>query len=372
MKIETIAAQAGHGVDPATGAVAPPIHMSTTFQRDPDGSYPRGYVYARTDNPNRHALEQCMVRLEGGAAAAAFSSGAAAAAAVFQSLSPADHVLAPSDCYHGTSRLLREVFQPWGLEVTFADLTDIDELKQAIKPNTKLIWVETPSNPLLKITDIAGVSSIAHEIGALCVCDNTWATPVLQRPLESDAGIVVHSTTKYLGGHSDVLGGAVVAGEGSKAFQRIREIQGEYGAVPSAFDCWLVLRGIRTLHLRMRAHCDNAGKIARYLSGHPHVEAVHYPGLPAHPGHAIATEQMNGYGGMLSFQVSGGPEQAMQTAARLKLFTRATSLGGTESLIEHRASIEGPGTTAPDNLLRMSVGIENADDLLKDLSQALG
>ena len=371
MKIETIAAQAGHGVDPATGAVAPPIHMSTTFQRDPDGSYPRGYVYARTDNPNRRALEQCMVRLEGGAAAAAFSSGAAAAAAVFQSLSPADHVLAPSDCYHGTSRLLREVFQPWGLEVTFADLTDIDELKQAIRPNTKLLWVETPSNPLLKITDIAGVSSIAHEIGALCVCDNTWATPVLQRPLESDADIVVHSTTKYLGGHSDVMGGVVVARTEDDFFGRVRNVQANYGAVPSPFDCWLVVRGIRTLHLRMRAHSENALELAQFLNQHPRVQAVHYPGLAAEAGLDLAQRQMSAYGGMLSFEVKGAREQAMAVVAKVGLFTRATSLGGTESLIEHRASVEGPESATPDNLLRVSVGLENVGDLIEDLAQAL-
>ena len=369
---ETIAARASHHVDPTTGAIGAPIQPSTTFERDADGGYSRGHVYARIGNPNREQLEGVLASLEGGDACAAFSSGSAATAAVFQSLSAGDHVVVPADCYHGTANLLRDVFARWGLDATFVDATEPEEVRAAIKSNTKLVWVETPSNPMLKITDIAATAAIAHEAGALCVCDNTWATHILQRPLDLGADLVVHSTTKYLGGHSDVLGGAVVAGEGSKAFQRIREIQGEYGAVPSAFDCWLVLRGIRTLHLRMRAHCDNAGKIARYLSGHPHVEAVHYPGLPAHPGHAIATRQMNGYGGMLSFQVSGGPEQAMQTAARLKLFTRATSLGGTESLIEHRASIEGPGTTTPDNLLRMSVGIENVDDLLEDLSQALG
>ncbi len=371
MRIETIAAQAGHGVDPATGAVAPPIHLSTTFERDPDGSYPRGYGYARNDNPNRQALEQCMIRLEGGAAAAAFSSGSAATAAVFQSLSPADHVVAPSDCYHGTSRLLREVFQPWGLEVTFADLTDSDQVKQALRPNTRLLWVETPSNPLLKITDIAQVSSIAHEIGALCVCDNTWATPVLQRPFDSNADLVVHATTKYLGGHSDVMGGVVVARNEDDFFRRVRNVQATYGAVPSPFDCWLVVRGIRTLHLRMRAHSENALEVAQFLSRHPRVEAVHYPGLVENAGREPALRQMSAFGGMLSFQVKGGREQAMAVASKVSLFTRATSLGGTESLIEHRASVEGPESATPENLLRVSVGLENAGDLIEDLAQAL-
>ena len=371
MKIETIAARAGHGVDPATGAITPPIHLSTTFQRDPDGRYPHGYVYARNDNPNRQALEQCMVQLEGGAVAAAFSSGSAATAAVFQSLSPADHVVAPSDCYYGTSRLLREIFQPWGLEITFADMTDIDQVKQALMPNTRLIWVEIPSNPLLKITDIAQVASIAHEIGALCVCDNTWATPVLQRPLDSNADLVVHSTTKYLGGHSDVMGGVVVARTEDDFFGRVRNLQVTYGAVPSPLDCWLVVRGIRTLHLRMRAHSENALAVARFLSRHPRVKEVHYPGLLENAGRKQARRQMSAFGGMLSFQVEGGREQAMAVAAKVGLFTRATSLGGTESLIEHRASVEGPESATPDNLLRLSVGLENANDLIEDLAQAL-
>ena len=312
-----------------------------------------------------------MARLEGGAAAAAFSSGSAATAAVFQSLSTADHVVAPSDCYHGTSRLLREVFQPWGLEVTFADLTDIDQVKQALKPNTRLLWVETPSNPLLKITDIAGIASVAHEIGALCVCDNTWATPVLQRPFDSHADLVVHSTTKYLGGHSDVMGGVVVARTEDDFIRKVRNVQATYGAVPSPFDCWLVVRGIRTLPVRMRAHSENALEVAQFLSGHPLVQAVHYPGLAENCGGEAARRQMSAFGGMLSFQVKGGREQAMAVAAKVKLFTRATSLGGTESLIEHRASVEGPETATPDNLLRVSVGLENAGDLIEDLDQAL-
>lgn len=378
MNPETIAARASHHVDPATGAILAGIQPSTTFERDADGSYPTGNVYSRIGNPTRQQLEDVLASLEGGDVCAAFSSGSAATAAVFQSLSAGDHVIVPADCYHGTANLLRDIFARWNLESTFVDATDPDEVKQAIKSNTKLVWVETPSNPMLKISDISAIADIAHKAGATCVCDNTWATPLLQRPLDLGADLVVHSTTKYLGGHSDVLGGAVIAQNSlsnnrtGTAFNLIKEIQGTYGAVPSAFDCWLLLRGIRTLHLRMRAHCENAGQIARFLSDHPKVEAVHYPGLPSHPGHAIAAKQMKDFGGMLSLQISGGSDEAMRVAGDLKLFTRATSLGGTESLIEHRASIEGPDTATPDNLLRMSVGIEHVDDLLEDLSQALG
>jgi cystathionine gamma-synthase len=244
-------------------------------------------------------------------------------------------------------------------------------VKQAIQPNTRLIWVETPSNPLLKITDIAQVSNIAHDAGALCVCDNTWASPMLQRPFELGADLVMHSTTKYLGGHSDVLGGSVVSKADDDFFKRVRAVQTTYGAVASPFDCWLILRGIRTLHLRMLAHSGNAMKIARFLSDHPRVEAVHYPGLEGHEGYGVAARQMSAFGGMLSFQVRGGRAEAMGVAARVRVFTRATSLGGTESLIEHRASIEGPNTKTPDNLLRVSVGLENAADLIEDLAQAL-
>ena len=376
MNPETIAAQAAHQADPATGAVAPPIYLSTTFERDPDGEYSRGFVYSRSDNPNRRSLEHLLSLLEGGesgdAVAAAFASGSAATATVFQALAPGDHVIAPDDCYHGTARLLREVFAPWGLQTSFVDMTDAGKVRRAVQPNTRLIWVETPSNPLLKITDIAEMSSIAQSAGALCACDNTWASPMLQRPLSLGADLVVHSTTKYLGGHEDVTGGAVVGKADTDFFQRVRLIQNVYGAVPSPFDCWLTLRGIRTLHVRMPAHCANAGRIARFLHDHPNVAAVHYPGLPDHPGHATAAGQMTDFGGMLSFQVAGGRDAAMQVAANVRLFVRATSLGGTQSLIEHRASIEGPDSTTPDDLLRVSVGLENADDLIADLAQALG
>lgn len=375
MQFETIAAQAAHQIDQATGAVAPPIYLSTTFERDPDGEYSRGFVYSRVDNPNRRALEQCLALLEGGeagnAVAAAFGSGSAATAAVFQALAPGDHVIAPDDCYHGTAKMLREVFAPWGLQTNFVDMTDEDAVLQAVQPNTRLVWVETPSNPLLKITDIARMADIAKSTGAMCACDNTWASPMLQRPFELGADLLVHSTTKYLSGHEDVTGGAVVSAKDTDFFQRIRLIQNLCGAIPSPFDCWLTLRGVRTLPARMPVHSANAGRVARFLQDHPKVSAVHYPGLADHPGHDTAARQMSDFGGMLSFQVSGGRDAAMGVAARVRLFVRATSLGGTQSLIEHRASIEGPDSPTPDDLLRVSVGLENADDLIADLAQAL-
>jgi cystathionine gamma-synthase len=371
MKIETRAVHAGHRIDPATGAVVPPIHLSTTFERQADGSYPQGYNYIRDNNPNRKALEECLCEIEGGVAAAAFSSGSAATMSILQALSPGSHVIAPLDAYSGTTSLLRELFIPWNLSVTFVDMTNPAAVEQAIQPNTKLIWVETPSNPMLKITDIGKVADMAHQVNALCVCDNTWATPMGQNPFKYDADLVVHSTTKYLGGHSDVMGGVAITKVEDEFFQRIRKIQTTGGAIASPFDCWLVLRGIQTLPYRMRAHTENALKVATFLSEHPQVEAVHYPGLPQHPGYEMAKQQMQLFGGMLSFQLKGGQEKAFAVAAKVKIFTRATSLGGVESLIEHRASIEGKGTKTPENLLRVSVGLEHPDDLIDDLAQAL-
>ena len=372
MKIETLAVHSGNRVDPATGAVTLHIHLTTTFERGEDGGYPQGYIYARNSNPNRAMLEECLAALEGGADAAAFASGSAARMAVFQSLSPGDHVLAPNDVYHGTARILNEIFAPWGLETTFLDMTAPAQIERAIRPATRLLWIETPSNPLLKVTDIQRAAEIARGAGAECVCDNTWATPALQRPLELGAGLVVHSTTKYLGGHSDVTGGAVVGAAENELFPKVKRIQVSGGAVPSPFDCWLVLRGIRTLPYRMRAHSENGAKVAAFLSRHSGVDEVHYPGLDEHPGHQIAARQMEMFGGMISVQVKGGREEAMAVAAKVELFTRATSLGGTESFIEHRASIEGPGSQTPENLLRLSIGLENADDLIEDLDRALG
>jgi cystathionine gamma-synthase len=370
MKIETLAVHAGHGIDPATGAVAAPIYLSTTFERDIEGTYSRGFMYTRNNNPNREALERGISALEGGAVAAAFGSGTGATMSILQALAPGDHLLAHVDAYYGTSRLIREIFLRWGLEADFVDMSDLAAVKKALRSNTKLAWAETPSNPLLKIVDLAAVAEVVHDGGALFVCDNTWA-PVLQRPFDLGADLILHSTTKYFGGHCDVLGGSVVAKTENDFFQRIRSIQYEGGAVPSPFDCWLILRGVRTLPWRMRAHSENAMKVANFLARHSKVGRVHYPGLQSHPGHKIAARQMSSFGGMLSFEVKDGSDAAMSVAAKTKIFIRATSLGGVESLIEHRASIEGPVTTSPEGLLRLSIGLENPDDLIEDLDQAL-
>ena len=372
MRIETLAVRAGHAVDPSTGAVTPPIHLSTTFEREPDGSYRQGYLYSRMSNPGRQSLETALAALEGGAAAIAFASGMAATHAVFQSLAPGDHVLLPADAYYSTLRLARELFGPWGLESDACDMADLSAVKRLLRPTTKVVWIETPSNPLLRVVDIAALASCAHDVGARCVVDNTWATPLLQRPFALGADVVMHSTTKYLGGHSDLIGGALVVRDDDAYVARLRTIQSLGGAVPSPFDCWLLMRGIRSLPWRMRGHCENARTVARYLADHAAIEAVHYPGLPSHPGHEIAARQMSDFGGMLSIQVRGGEQAALDLTNRLKLFTRATSLGGPESLIEHRASVEGPTTISPRNLLRVSVGLEHADDLIEDLDRALG
>ena len=369
-RIETLAVHAGHAIDPATGAVSLPIHLSTTFERDAEGGYPHGYVYARSANPTRHALEIGLAALEDGEEAAAFGSGLAAASAILQALTPGDHVIAPTNVYHGITKLLRDVFVRWGLEVSFVDMTKIDDVNKAIQSRTKLLWTETPSNPQLKITDIARIAEAAHAVGAICVCDNTWA-PVVQRPLELGADFVLHSTTKYLGGHSDVTGGVMIWKTESVISKRVREIQIAGGAVPSPFDCWLVHRGMQTLPLRMRAHSDSAFKIANWLSTHPRVEAVHYPGLASHTGHEIAARQMSAFSGMLSFEVKGGREAALGVTAKTEVFIRATSLGGVESLIEHRASITGEDPRTPQGLLRLSIGLEHPDDLIEDLAQAL-
>ena len=371
MHLETIAVHAGHEVDALSGAVTPPIHLSTTFERSPDGSYRAGYIYTRSGNPNRTSLERCLAELEGGASAACFASGSGATLALFQALAPGAHVVAPNDAYYGTSKLLTDVFARWGLRTTFVDMTDLADVERAMESSTRLVWIETPSNPLLKVVDIRAVTEIAQSRDALSIVDNTWATPVLQRPLEIGADVVMHSTTKYLSGHSDVLGGALVFRTDDEFAQRVRTVQTAGGVVPSPFDCWLTLRGIRTLPWRMRAHSANALALAKCLSTHPGIERVHYPGLSAHEAHDVAKRQMSEFGGMLAVQVRGGRPEAMGVASRLRLFTQATSLGGTESLIEHRASVEGPTTRAPENLLRVSVGLEHVDDLVDDFSRAL-
>jgi cystathionine gamma-synthase len=371
MRLETRAVHAGTTIDPATGAVTPPIQLSVTFERDADGGYPRGFLYGRNGNPNREELERCLADLEGGEEAAAFASGTGAIMAVVQALAPGDHLIAPSDIYQGSARLLRELIMPWGLDVSFVDMTDAGVVARALRPRTRVVWVETPSNPLLAIVDIGAVARVAHEAGALCACDNTFATPVLQNPLALGADLVMHSTTKYLGGHSDVTGGVIVARHARGFFEKVRSTQVYGGGVPSPFDCWLIRRSIRTLPYRVRAHSDHALAVARFLAGHPRVEAIHYPGLPSHPGHAVARRQMAMFGGMLSFQVRGGRADALAVAAKVNVIRRATSLGSVESLIEHRASIEQPGTRTPQNLLRLSVGLEHPDDLVEDLAQAL-
>ena len=374
MKIETRAVHAGRHIDPATAAVTSPIYLSTTFERSPEGEYPQGFSYSRENNPNRRGLEQCLAALEGGKEGLAFASGLAVATAVVQGMEPGDHIIVADDVYWGLRKVIGEVFAKAGLETTYIDFTDLAALRAALTPRTRLVWLETPSNPLMKITDLAGVAETVRAAGpnAITVCDGTFATPVLQRPLDCGIDMVAHSTTKYISGHSDVVGGALITRHDNYLFERARKAQRYGGAVPSPFDCWLTMRGIETLPYRVRAQSENAMRIARCLREHPRVEAVHYPGLAGHPGHEIAARQMSAFSGMLSFRVRGGREEAMGVAARCRLLIRATSLGGAHSLIEHRASVEGPTSKTPQNLLRVSVGLEHPDDLLEDLAQALG
>lgn len=345
--------------------------MSTIFERHPSGEYPEGFSYTRAGNPNRAQAEEALAKLEGGAEAAAFSSGSAATTAVFQALNAGDHVICTKGFY-GTKNILEELFKPWGLTFTLMDTNDAAAVDAAMKPNTRLIWAETPTNPMMLVTDIRRVSEIAHKHGAVALFDNTAASPLIQRPLELGADLVMHSTTKYLGGHSDVLGGAVIGKENSEFFQRVRRIQSVAGAVPSPFECWLLVRGIRTLALRARTQSASALAIAEFLAGHAKVEKVLYAGLKSHPGHEIAAKQMNGgFGGLMSFLVRGDDKAALGMTAHLQVITRATSLGAVESTVDHRYSVEPPGTPTPKNLLRLSVGIEHVDDLIADLDQAL-
>ena len=370
----TRAIHVGQDPDPRTGAVTVPIYQTSTFQQDGVGQH-RGYEYARTGNPTRDALQDCLASLEGTEACTAFASGLAAEDAIFRLLEPGDHVVMADDVYGGTWRQVSRVHQPWGLSVTAVDLSDLEATRAAITERTRLVWIETPTNPLLKVVDIAAITELAHAEGVRVVVDNTFATPALQRPVELGADLVVHSTTKYLGGHSDVVGGAVCADAATT--EQLRFLQNAVGAVPGPFDAWLTLRGIKTLELRMRQHCANAQAVAEMLADHPAVLDVRYPGLPDHPQHELAARQMAGFGGMVSFRVDGGPERAMDVAARTRLFFLAESLGGVESLIEHpgimtHASVAGTELEVPADLLRISVGIEDVDDLLADLDQALG
>jgi len=352
--------------------VSMPLYLSTTYVRNPDGSYNHDFLYSRADDPNRKVLENSIALLEKGAVAYCFASGMAAVSAVFQSLRPGDHILLPDDIYFNIYALVKEVFEPWQLEASLVDMSDLDAIKTATKSNTRLIWLETPSNPQLKITDLEAVVAFAKKQNCLVAVDNTWPTPVLTRPIEWGVDIVVHSTTKYFGGHSDVLSGAVVLKEQNERAERIARIQALSGGVPAPFDCWLISRGIQTLALRVKAQTQSAQQLAEFLEQHPAIEQVNYPGLDSHPQHAIAKKQMpDGFGAMLSVLVKGDAKQAMALSNRLELFTTATSLGGVESLVEHRKSVEGEDSPTPGNLLRISVGLEDARDLILDWERAL-
>jgi len=371
MKLETLSVYVGRKVDEATGAVVPPMYLSTTFERDIDGEYSRGFSYARPDNPSRRALEECIAALEGGADATAYASGSAASLAVFSLLRPGDHVIAPIEAYHGTAKQIRDILGPMGVRYSFVDATNLTAVRDSLTNETRLLWIETPSNPMLNLSDIEALAALGHARGALVCVDNTFATPIWQRPLILGADLVMHSSTKYFGGHSDVMGGAVVTRERGELSARLRDYQATAGGVPSGFDSWLLRRSLTTLSCRVRAQSDSAARLATFLSTHAQVERVFYPGLKSHPNHALACKQMSGFGAMLSFCVRGGRKKAFAVAARTQLFIRATSLGGVESLIEHRASVEGPDTITPQNLLRVSVGLEHVDDLIADLEQAL-
>ncbi len=373
---ESIVAQALGWVDEATRAITPPIHVSSTYLRDPDNQYRSGRVYARADNPAFDQAEAVLARLEHGSQALLFASGMAAATAVFQALAPGDHVLAPKVMYWSLRNWLMTFATHWGLQVELIEMTDPATLRAALRPGqTKLVWIETPANPLWTVTDIAATAQAAHAAGALLAVDSTVATPVLTQPLTLGADIVMHAATKYLNGHSDLIAGALVAAPGAaggEVWQRIRTVRAQVGGTLGSFEAWLLLRGMRTLHLRVRAACASAQRIAEHFSQHALVAEVLYPGLPGATGHAAARAQMaGGFGGMMSIRVRGGEAAAVATAAHVLLWKRATSLGGTESLVEHRASVEGAGTPAPPDLLRLSVGIEHVDDLIADLEQAL-
>jgi len=370
----TIAAQALGLIDEATRAISPPIHMSSTFLRDPDNQYRSGREYIRSDNPSFDQPEAVLAALEKGADAMLFSSGMAAATACFLALKPGDHVVIPKLMYWGLRDWLLTFARDWGLDVESADLGDLAGLKRAMKPGkTKLVWAETPGNPMWNITDLQAVAAIAHDAGARFAVDSTVATPVLTQPIEHGADIVMHSATKYLNGHSDIVMGVLVTRAKDDYWERLATTRVKLGSVPGSFEAWLLLRGMRTLFPRVKMACANAQTLAEHFAKHPRIEAVLYPGLKDFPGHAIAARQMSGgFGGMLSIRVKGGVTAAIAAAARVKIWKRATSLGGTESLIEHRASIEGGGTPCPPDLLRLSAGIEDSSDLISDLEQALG
>ncbi|MGD9989961.1 cystathionine gamma-synthase [Pseudonocardia sp.] len=373
----TNAIHAGQEPDPTTGAVIVPIHASSTFAQDGVGGLRNGYEYSRSANPTRTALQECLAALEGGRHGFAFGSGMGASDVLLRvMLRPGDHIVIPHDAYGGTFRLVDKVLTQWGIEYSTADLGDVAALQAALRPTTKVVWCETPTNPLLGIADITAVAEAAHAVGAKLVVDNTFASPYLQTPLTLGADVVLHSTTKYVGGHSDVVGGALVTSDDEMA-EQIRFTQNSVGSVPGPFDTWLTLRGAKTLAVRMERHSDNAERVAEMLAAHPAVSQVLYPGLPTHPGHEVAAKQMRRFGGMVSFRVAAGREAALAVCAGTELFTLAESLGGVESLIEHpaamtHASVAGSALEVPDDLVRLSVGIEDVDDLLQDLRGALG
>jgi len=373
LDIATRVAQALGAVDRTTGALVPPVHSATTYVRDRDYKLPGVWSYGRPHNPTVEAAEAVLASIEGGAGALLFSSGMAAATAVFQALKPGDHVVAPKIMYWALRNYLIESLQPWGVAVDLVDMTDLGALAAAMRPGrTRIVWIETPANPTWAVTDIAAAAGIARKAGAILAVDSTAATPVLSRPLEHGADIVMHAATKYLNGHSDVLAGALITARDDDLWQRIGRVRWEGGAVLGGFEAWLLLRGLRTLVIRVRQASRSAQAIAEHCLGHPGVVQVLYPGLGNDPGHAAARRQMSGgFGGMLSIRVKGGREAALAVAGRLRLFARATSLGGVESLVEHRASIEGPDSPVPTDLLRLSVGIESVNDLIADLDQAL-
>ncbi len=374
IQFETLAVHAGHAVDPETGAVAPPIHLSTTFARDEDGVPLGGHTYVRESNPNESHLEAALAQLEGGEAALVFASGMAAGTALLQALPPGSHILFPDDVYYGVRATAEQFLPNWGISADAVDMQNPAAVRAALKPETRLVWLETPSNPLLKVTDVAALVELAREArqeDIVTVLDNTFATPALQRPIEMGVDVVLHSTTKYFGGHSDVQGGALIFAKKGGLSERVDHVRHVLGAVASPFNSWLVLRGLRSLACRVATQSANALAVARALAGRPEISAVHYPGLESHPGHEVAKRQMSAFGGMLSFQMKDGRDAALRTVARARLFTRATSLGGVESLIEHRATSEGPESRTAQDLIRLSIGLEHPDDLVADLMQAV-
>ena len=373
---ETLAIHAGQEPDPRTGAVVPPIYQTSTYAQDAVGAPRLGYEYSRTANPTRDALQECLAALEGGRRGLAFASGLAAEDTLLRTVCrPGDHVVIPDDAYGGSYRLFAKVFEKWGLSYTPARISDVDAVRAAMTPSTRIIWVETPTNPLLRIADLPLLADLAHDRGALLAVDNTFASPYLQQPIGFGADVVIHSTTKYIGGHSDVVGGALVVSS-DQLGDELAYHQNAMGAVPGPFDSWLTLRGIKTLGVRMDRHCDNAERIVAFLSSHRSVSEILYPGLPSHPGHEIAAKQMRRFGGMISFRAAGGAAAAVGICNRARLFVLGESLGGVESLIEHpalmtHASAAGSPLEVPGDLVRLSVGIETVDDLLSDLDQAL-